>query len=1720
MAPMTESTLPLPNVPDCTLESLAGSGGMGLVYRARYGADQRPVAVKVLHAVEPSMRARMQSEFRLLSRLDHPALVRMHEFGYLDDGRPFFIMDWVDGAPVCASALRDENDILDAARFASFVYDLSAALAFIHSQHVVHGDLKPENILLAADGPRIMDFGLSALHDAPGNGSTERQGLSGTIEYLAPELIKGENPSPATDLYALGCVLFELAGGRPPYEGDSAVEVLRRHLRDDVPPPASELPPAVADWITTLLQKQPQRRYRNALQLHAAAAAFLERPPALQADAETGALRLLDIPRSQETARAREIWEQSRHRSGMLVVEGPEGAGKTRFLREQGTEIQFSGSRVLRVDCHAGDGVFAPLLKLFTGDSRNLQDETAAREYDRLRALLATWFPDAFPGTAPAPRDGLTGESLRLRTLHAAAELLCLHIAPDALLIDNFHLADEFTLDFVAYLLDWMEANAHAGLMLLAAADLTAMDGGALPESSRMQTLRLPALGKTEIAQALKDLLGTVSPSFVEVIARQSKGLPGRIEDLLNFCLGERILEPTDHGWLVHERENLGSIFPATMSQLYARSIAQLDGDARRVLAAVAATPVPVGIEALCSVTGMSDFDLRAAVSDLMRAELLEGTLDALVPAHDAVRDALTDAGKSDTSSGGAESRPAMEAIHGAWYDWHRSHPPTHDTDALLAHHALHLADRARALPHLLAAAQYREERFDSTGAEAMLREALPLIDTGDAGRRFEALSGLCRLSNILGRRAEEEVFLEEMLLLAAQSNSTPRLAEVYRSQTEHYLSLAEFDRARRSAEKALAYYSEIEDGLGQAWCHQKIGFTEYRTHPGEQVLTHYERARALFRGAAAASEEGNMLVDIGLVYYSVLELPERALECFEEARAIFETVQDRRGLTRAYGNMGAQYYALGRYEDALEYHGKANALATASGDRRLIATSYGSLAQCEIALCRYSPALLHLQEDLRISREIADLFRQEMCFENLGLVYKDLGAYDLAIEAITSGQQLAEASGNTVGLAAGHIDLAGCLIEKRDFDGAQKALNKAATLLEQAQDVNVSVMLHWRNGYLQLRRGGDDALEKAIQHLNRFGDLADRHGFDSYRILARSYAGLTQLRLGRASVALDLSNEAMQLLEESGPLYGGAHDILFNHALILRANRDTAGANDCITRAHDALMQSAETIADAQLYRSFLEQVYVNAEIEREFARTHRSESPHALTAVREQNLRTLYAVASKINSMLDLEQLLDAIMDSALESMSGERGLIFLIENDQLVLKVSRNVEKETIRDATEISLSILRDVLNAGRPIIVSDTSESEEFRKRESVVNFNIHSLICVPMKSRDQIIGTVYVDSRADALAAMSFSEIDAEFLEAFANLATMAIENARLHAELKKENLYLRRAVEQRFGFENIVGGSKPMQQLFAETQAAIDSEGSVLIYGESGTGKELIAKAIHYNGARHEHRFVAVDCGALPDTLLESELFGYKRGAFTGAVTDKPGLFEEAHNGTLFLDEISNTSLAFQAKLLRVLQEGEFRRVGDTKTRIANVRVICATNKDLQKEIEAERFRQDLFYRLNVIPITVPSLRARISDIPLLVEHFIAKYNERHVSPVRSASADLIEYLQKLPWNGNVRELENLVNRLIAQSQEEMLTSRMLPSDYVSVQKVNASPDRADFEVSLKSPQRLGTLQDVEKEHIAFVLKSADGNKTEAAKILGLKRTTLVEKMKKLGMM
>jgi two-component system response regulator AtoC len=340
----------------------------------------------------------------------------------------------------------------------------------------------------------------------------------------------------------------------------------------------------------------------------------------------------------------------------------------------------------------------------------------------------------------------------------------------------------------------------------------------------------------------------------------------------------------------------------------------------------------------------------------------------------------------------------------------------------------------------------------------------------------------------------------------------------------------------------------------------------------------------------------------------------------------------------------------------------------------------------------------------------------------------------------------------------------------------------------------------------------------------------------------------------------------------------------------------------------------------------------------------------------------------------------------------------------------------------------------------------------------------------------------------------------------------LALRKAEERENLRKENLRLRREVSREYAFGNIVGKSPKMMQLFDTIKKISEYKTSVLIIGESGTGKEMVARCLHYNSPRNNGPFEALNCGAIPETLLESELFGHEKGAFTDAKKEKRGSFEMAHQGTLFLDEVGEMSLTAQVKLLRVLQEGEVKRLGSERTFTVDVRIIAATIQDLSRAAAEGKFREDLFYRLNVLPVHLPPLRERKEDIPLLVEHFIHKYNEQHRLNTEGAAEDVLARLLEYSWPGNVRELENAIERAMILAQGKKIEADCLPSEVLGT-RPSWKKDLWGDEYSIKKASRI-----MEEELIRKALKKTGGNRSHAVKILEISHPALLSKIKEYG--
>jgi DNA-binding NtrC family response regulator len=343
----------------------------------------------------------------------------------------------------------------------------------------------------------------------------------------------------------------------------------------------------------------------------------------------------------------------------------------------------------------------------------------------------------------------------------------------------------------------------------------------------------------------------------------------------------------------------------------------------------------------------------------------------------------------------------------------------------------------------------------------------------------------------------------------------------------------------------------------------------------------------------------------------------------------------------------------------------------------------------------------------------------------------------------------------------------------------------------------------------------------------------------------------------------------------------------------------------------------------------------------------------------------------------------------------------------------------------------------------------------------------------------------------------------------------LVVQRALEHQRLQQENLQLKKQLFKRFGFTNIIGTSEPIAQLFEFIRKVADTDSTVLLLGESGTGKELIARALHYNSHRAQGNLVAVNCAAIPEELLESELFGHERGAFTHAVRTRIGRFEQASGGTIFLDEIADMSPGLQVKLLRVLQDRSFERIGGVKSIKVDIRVVAATNQELEALVKQGNFREDLYYRLNVIPIRVPPLRERVSDIPLLVVHFLQEFSKKKKKAAKRLSPQAMDLLIRYPWPGNVRELENLMERLVILTEGNVVEVEDLPQRFRDTTSMGGTgAESIDFPADgLNLPQ---ALQEFERRLILKALERSNWVKSRAAQLLNLNRTTLIEKMKK----
>ncbi|UCD27849.1 MAG: sigma 54-interacting transcriptional regulator [Planctomycetota bacterium] len=483
-------------------------------------------------------------------------------------------------------------------------------------------------------------------------------------------------------------------------------------------------------------------------------------------------------------------------------------------------------------------------------------------------------------------------------------------------------------------------------------------------------------------------------------------------------------------------------------------------------------------------------------------------------------------------------------------------------------------------------------------------------------------------------------------------------------------------------------------------------------------------------------------------------------------------------------------------------------------------------------------------------------------------------------------------------------------------------------------------------------------------------------------------------------------------------------------------------------------------------------------------------------------KTLSALVEASGTINASLELPKTLQAIAQTAATVMDAEAASVLLLDclRNKLVFRAATGVQGDRLIGVEfDAHLGIAGRVVRSGKPAVVIDVHKDKDFFSGiDDQYHFTTRGLVAAPLVKKDEIIGAVEVLNKN---GQDNFTRGDLELLQVFANIAACAVDNAQVHEKLKQENRGLRAG--QDFSGQ-IIGHSQALIQALDLCARVAASNATVLVLGETGTGKELIARHIHANSSRNSKPFIALNCAALPETLLESELFGHEKGAFTGAVSQKIGRFELANGGTIFLDEIGDISHSTQIKLLRVLQEKDFVRVGGTKTVTCDVRVIAATNRDIQKAVEKSDIREDLYYRLNVFPIQMPPLRQRREDIPMLVEHFVKVSATQLNVPPPQVTEEAMAMLTTYKWPGNIRELQNILERAVLLSDGRTIGANELPKE-ITGKTVIQPLDKND-----------SGLWGYEKALIVKALRENGWNQTRAAKVLNISRDNLRYRIKK----
>jgi transcriptional regulator with GAF, ATPase, and Fis domain/tetratricopeptide (TPR) repeat protein len=1754
------------------IEELLGFGDTGDVYACRdLGGDKANLVIKILspHATVSDHTEGLSRELALMQRVRHPNLVRILDFGVIENSRELFLIEErIDGKDLYSGTMG-----MDPEKIAALFVKILKGLQYLHARGIVHGSLKPSNILLTDTNEgycslKLLDFNLRFRFSRP-----HRHDGFKNLAYTAPEILLGNSPEKASDLYAVGILIYQSLLRRLPFEDEDRGFLIQKQLQGDVDiRPLEKMKGGVvfSRLLRRMLEKDPVKRMSSANEVIAFLDAEIVRDfptkEEHELDCHFSAAQFVGREMEMQVLQNNAKRVQDTGRGWTVFITGEAGSGKTRCMEELRSWARLAGWRVVEGSCSVCEEyAYSPY--------RQMLDATEPRSSESIFPL------DNFLGIAESdPFDSSSGFAVGQFQDRLTRELVQrLADKPTIILLHDFHWADKAT----CAVLDFLSSDIHSFPVLLCVSMRPCEAGKEIlnrimnqsVRNGRGEVLSLKPLTQENIHQLIAGM--TEGGGFQEFLGgrifRTVGGNPFFLEEMLKHLAEQGALTYKSGKWEFLEPKFLNYEAPAGIDAILQKRISSLSDAARSLGAWLSLFHRATTRRLLSSAMSLNEDQIEEPLMELVQRQMVcldqtpaEETIDF---SHELIAEGIRSS-LSLKLSQKMHSKIAATMENELGVDG-RLHE--------LAMHYVEGTSSPRSVRYALASAdQYRSEFSHEN--------ALRCFEHVFQKRNYLTKEELCTTAIsasdtmfALGM-AKQAIQLLDSVMGAGNEIAPELLARMYMQLALSYQYVGDFQQQEIHCHKGLRILQQhkiAEPNLTKAMLWAELAFGYMIQSRPQQGLKCLARAQRACPEQDAIALQGRMQSLYASLYCVSCNL-QKALAASEMAASVLSHSEESYLSCSAYSMFGFILMRLGRFQFAMSKHHQAVSLSEKSRSVILKAQALGNLAECLCRIGRVQEALNTIKSALESVHESNNPAIHYGCDTILAEIQFVAGDYRGAHQTIESlVQKETKLTLFTVGhalyLAAELFFYLGSFSESlRYIELLYSRTLPDAPFYEYELAQALQARIVFEQGSIQ----------KALDQLRNLDQIAAKKHWPYHRCLIKMHLCEVLISQGKRKEAERYAKDALRLANAMNSTALRCHGhlllgLIYSPVRLLDLCAKSWNCDNAFIEASDGESQAIEALlsccqhADPPCppglqWRALAELSFIYrllGDIDRSFQYAQKSynclckledqipadlitsfyavfnrslvklglvkliEAGRNSAGYNEQppfdddNARILLRMSASINSSTELSPLLERILDQLLSATSMDRGFVFLRDEitGNLALAKGRNSEHKNLFQEECISREILEYVSKEGSPIISANVMEDIRIKSEDSIKN-QTGKLFCGALKVSNRIFGVLYSDH---TIPAKSISANSIDIFAASCNLAAMAIDNIMARRRLASDQqAEILSSAEEHDRYPEIIGKSIQVAALKERINLAAASPLDILIAGESGTGKELVARAINRTGRRRQGKFIPVDCGSLSDSLAEAELFGYRKGAFTGAVENRQGLLEAADGGIIFLDEISNMPLRLQAKLLRVLQEREVRRLGETAPRKLDIQVIAATNKDLAADIKSGQFRGDLYYRLKSMEIRLPSLRERYVDIPLLIEWFLGKTAEAEGGQKKHIAPESMQLLLDYSYPGNVRELRNIVASAYYSTPGSIIgctvlppevfpkNSQETPSDASIAEKIYCEilEGKGGFDDLLKAPflkRQFGI--SVLQEVIQKSLMDANGFYREALKRLGV---------------